>query len=186
MEFLLSPVVGFAKSDVLCYPHHKNKGFQRYIYIYTKSTMFPSERVECPTPIVCGSSAKDQERTDPLEACGSFRLDDEDLRVPSLRSGSSNSVFVSGECDECDREREGFNNGHVGGAERNCSPLRLEEGGAYSSPLRGEDGDSGAPVGAGSEQNGVYVNGVGRSPGCPAEGGAVVNGEEENVSGDNT
>jgi hypothetical protein len=45
-EYLLSSVVGFAKSEILGYPHHHAKGFRRPIQIFTKSTMFPSERIE--------------------------------------------------------------------------------------------------------------------------------------------
>lgn len=45
-EYLLSPVVGFAKSEILGYPLHQSKGFQRPIQVFTKSTMFLSERVE--------------------------------------------------------------------------------------------------------------------------------------------
>lgn len=45
-EYLLSPVVGFAKSEILGYPHHQSKGFRRPIQVFTKSTMFPSERIE--------------------------------------------------------------------------------------------------------------------------------------------
>lgn len=39
-------MVGFAKSEILGFPQHKAKGFQRPIQIFTKSTMFLSERVE--------------------------------------------------------------------------------------------------------------------------------------------
>ncbi|KAG5868913.1 hypothetical protein JTB14_023095 [Gonioctena quinquepunctata] len=49
-EYLLSPAVGFAKSEILGYPSHQSKGFRRPIQVFTKSTMFPSERVEA-TPI---------------------------------------------------------------------------------------------------------------------------------------
>lgn len=46
-EYLLSSVVGFAKSEILAYhPQHQSRGFRRPIQIFTKSTMFPSERVE--------------------------------------------------------------------------------------------------------------------------------------------
>ncbi|XP_076265365.1 7SK snRNA methylphosphate capping enzyme-like isoform X2 [Rhynchophorus ferrugineus] len=45
-EYLLSPAVGFAKSEILGYPQHKSSGFRRPIQIFTKSTMFPSERIE--------------------------------------------------------------------------------------------------------------------------------------------
>lgn len=202
MEYLLSPMVGFAKSEVLCYPHHRNKGFQRYIYIYTKSTMFPSERVECPpTPYVSNTgSAKDQEKTDPLENCSSFRLEEEDIPVPSLRSGSSNSGFVNGDDDA-------FANGNgCGGEETNCSPLRLGEGrdadsnssqmqedsrttSRVSGPPPEDDEDSRVSGPAPAEeivQNGVYANGVESSPNYPVENGVIVNGEEENSSGDNT
>lgn len=111
MEYLLSPMVGFAKSEVLCYPHHQYKGFQRYIYIYTKSTMYPSERVECPPtpptknsptpppkkpPTPFDDSVKEQqETTDSLENCSSScLLEEEVIPIPLLRSGSSNSGDV--------------------------------------------------------------------------------------------
>ncbi|XP_065155932.1 7SK snRNA methylphosphate capping enzyme bin3-like isoform X2 [Atheta coriaria] len=55
-QYLLSPEVGFAKSEILAFPQHHSKGFQRPVQVYTKSTMFPSERVEC-TP-----STRDVER----------------------------------------------------------------------------------------------------------------------------
>ncbi|KAK9890614.1 hypothetical protein WA026_011977 [Henosepilachna vigintioctopunctata] len=45
-EYLLSPVVGFAKSEILGYPQCHSKGFRRPIQLFTKSTMFPSERLE--------------------------------------------------------------------------------------------------------------------------------------------
>ncbi|KAJ8982426.1 hypothetical protein NQ317_007774 [Molorchus minor] len=45
-EYLLSPAVGFAKSEILGYPSHQFKGFRRPIQVFTKSTMFPSERIE--------------------------------------------------------------------------------------------------------------------------------------------
>lgn len=45
-EYLLSPVVGFAKSEIIGCPQNSSKGFRRPIQVYTKSTMFPSERVE--------------------------------------------------------------------------------------------------------------------------------------------
>lgn len=194
IEYLLSPMVGFAKSEVLCYPHSQNKGFQRYIYIYTKSTMFPSERVECPTPNVCSGSTKDQERTDPLETCSSFRLEEEDTGVPSLRSGSSSSVFANGDCEDCEDTYVANGNG--------CSPLRLGEerdvdtnsspsrgNSRVSGPLPEDDEDSrisGPPPAGESEQNGVYVNGNGSSLSYIAVNGVTTNGEEENLSGDNT
>ncbi|XP_050304543.1 7SK snRNA methylphosphate capping enzyme-like isoform X2 [Anthonomus grandis grandis] len=49
-DFLLSPTVGFAKSEILGYPQHRNSGFRRPIQVFTKSTMFPSERYEGATP----------------------------------------------------------------------------------------------------------------------------------------
>ncbi|XP_023030218.1 7SK snRNA methylphosphate capping enzyme isoform X2 [Leptinotarsa decemlineata] len=49
-EYLLSPAVGFAKSEILGYPPHQARGFRRPIQVFTKSTMFPSERTEA-TPI---------------------------------------------------------------------------------------------------------------------------------------
>ncbi|KAJ3643844.1 hypothetical protein Zmor_026530 [Zophobas morio] len=45
-EYLLSSVVGFAKREILGYPNHHSKGFRRPIQVFTKSTMFPSERIE--------------------------------------------------------------------------------------------------------------------------------------------
>lgn len=45
-EYLLSPAVGFAKSEILGYPQHRSSGFRRPIQVFTKSTMFPSERIE--------------------------------------------------------------------------------------------------------------------------------------------
>ncbi|XP_066253089.1 7SK snRNA methylphosphate capping enzyme-like isoform X1 [Euwallacea similis] len=45
-EYLLSPAVGFAKSEMLGYPQHKSTAFRRPIQIFTKSTMFPSERID--------------------------------------------------------------------------------------------------------------------------------------------
>lgn len=199
-------MVGFAKSEVLCYPPHQNKGFQRYIYIYTKSTMFPSERVECPpTPFVCSGSTKDQERTDPLENCSSFRLEEEEP-ISSLRSGSSNSGFVVNG-DDCDGGEQGqeqeevYVNGNGNGCGSGSSLRDADSGqdnGENSSPSRAESRVSGpmpededsrisgpAPVEE-VEQNGVHVNGVGSSPNHPVENGVVENGEEENLSGDNT
>lgn len=48
-QYLLSSEIGFAKSEILGFPtaQHHARGFQRPIQVYTKSTMFPSERVEC-------------------------------------------------------------------------------------------------------------------------------------------
>lgn len=45
-QYLLSAEVGFAKSEILAFPQHYSKGFQRPIQMFTKSTMFPSERSE--------------------------------------------------------------------------------------------------------------------------------------------
>ncbi|XP_018568030.1 probable RNA methyltransferase Y17G7B.18 isoform X2 [Anoplophora glabripennis] len=45
-EYLLSAAVGFAKSEILGYPPHLSRGFRRPIQVFTKSTMFPSERIE--------------------------------------------------------------------------------------------------------------------------------------------
>ncbi|KAL3268384.1 hypothetical protein HHI36_007500 [Cryptolaemus montrouzieri] len=45
-EYLLSPIVGFAKSEILGYPQCHSKGFRRPIQLFTKSTMFLSERIE--------------------------------------------------------------------------------------------------------------------------------------------
>ncbi|CAH1122132.1 unnamed protein product [Ceutorhynchus assimilis] len=45
-EYLLSPAVGFAKSEILGFPQHRSVGFRRPIQVFTKSTMFPSERIE--------------------------------------------------------------------------------------------------------------------------------------------
>lgn len=200
MEYLLSPMVGFAKSEVLCYPHHQNKGFQRYIYIYTKSTMFPSERVECPpTP-----STKEQERTDPLENCSSFRLEEEEvIPTPSLKSGSSN-------CGEEQEEVVVYVNGN--GCDDSPSKLREERrNAASSSPQLHENGEDSVSSTAESRVSGalledeedsrisgfppteevansVYLNGLESSPNNSIENGiaAAVNGEEENSSRDNT
>ncbi|XP_072379279.1 7SK snRNA methylphosphate capping enzyme-like isoform X1 [Diabrotica undecimpunctata] len=60
-EYLLSPAVGFAKGEILGYPFHNSKGFRRPIQVFTKSTMFPSERVEATpnniTPSIVGASS---------------------------------------------------------------------------------------------------------------------------------
>ncbi|XP_019773192.1 7SK snRNA methylphosphate capping enzyme bin3 isoform X2 [Dendroctonus ponderosae] len=45
-EYLLSPAVGFAKSEILGYPYHKSAGFRRPIQVFTKSTTFLPERSE--------------------------------------------------------------------------------------------------------------------------------------------
>ncbi|CAG9862614.1 unnamed protein product [Phyllotreta striolata] len=64
-EYLLSPAVGFAKGEILGYPVHQAKGFRRPIQVFTKSTMFPSERIEATpqsiTPVV-SSGASDSYR----------------------------------------------------------------------------------------------------------------------------
>nr|CAH7721542.1 unnamed protein product [Callosobruchus chinensis] len=52
-EYLLSPAVGFAKGEILGMPVHRSKGFRRPIQVFTKSTMFPSERIEA-TPLTSG------------------------------------------------------------------------------------------------------------------------------------
>lgn len=68
MEYLLSPAVGFAKSEILGYPHHHHsKGFQRYIQVYTKSTMFPSERVEGPPTFAYDIAQNDNSNSYGLE-----------------------------------------------------------------------------------------------------------------------
>lgn len=38
-EYLMSPEVGFSKSDVLGVPAHHSKGFQRPILMFTKADM---------------------------------------------------------------------------------------------------------------------------------------------------
>jgi len=45
-QYLLSNEVGFAKSEILGFPHHQARGFQRPIQVYTKSHVFSSERSE--------------------------------------------------------------------------------------------------------------------------------------------
>ncbi|XP_056632638.1 7SK snRNA methylphosphate capping enzyme bin3-like isoform X1 [Diorhabda sublineata] len=55
-EYLLSPAVGFAKGEILGFPVHQFKGFRRPIQVFTKSTMFPSERTEA-TPLNADSSS---------------------------------------------------------------------------------------------------------------------------------
>ncbi|KAF5306161.1 hypothetical protein FQR65_LT07437 [Abscondita terminalis] len=45
-QYLLSNEVGFAKSEILGFPQHQAKGFQRPIQVYTKSHVFSSERSE--------------------------------------------------------------------------------------------------------------------------------------------
>lgn len=144
--------------------------------------MFPSERVECPTPNVCSGSTKDQERTDPLETCSSFRLEEEE--VPSLRSGSSNSVFANGECEDCEDAYVANGNGCTLGEETNSSPSRGDS--RVSGPPPEDDEDSRISGPPPAEQNGVFVNGNGSSLSYPAENGVTANGEEENLSGDNT
>ncbi|CAH1987560.1 unnamed protein product [Acanthoscelides obtectus] len=52
-EYLLSPAVGFAKGEILGMPLHRSRGFRRPIQVFTKSTMFPSERIEA-TPLASG------------------------------------------------------------------------------------------------------------------------------------
>lgn len=47
-QYLLSPEIGFAKSEILGFPQNLSKGFQRPIHVYTKSTILLSDRVECP------------------------------------------------------------------------------------------------------------------------------------------
>lgn len=70
-EYLLSSVVGFAKSEILGYPYHNAKGFRRPILVFTKSTMFPSERVEATpfnsTPHVSSSLGSDLNKTEKYE-----------------------------------------------------------------------------------------------------------------------
>lgn len=157
--------------------------------------MFPSERVECPpTPYVCGGSNKDQVRTDPLENC-SFRLEEEEDPIASLRSGSSNSGFVVN-ADGEEQETEVYVNGNgcggssdaVSGRDDSSSPSRAESRVSGQLP-EDEDSRISGPAPAAEEvvENGVYVNGVGgSSPDQPSENGVVANGEEENLSGDNT
>ncbi|KAF2886672.1 hypothetical protein ILUMI_19501, partial [Ignelater luminosus] len=45
-QYLLSNEVGFAKSEILGFPQHQSRGFQRPIQVYTKSHVFSSERSE--------------------------------------------------------------------------------------------------------------------------------------------
>lgn len=70
-EYLLSPVVGFAKSEILGYPFHQSKGFRRPILVFTKSTMFPSERIEATpigsTPHVSSSLGSELNKTEKYE-----------------------------------------------------------------------------------------------------------------------
>uniref|UniRef100_A0A1Y1L154 RNA methyltransferase n=1 Tax=Photinus pyralis TaxID=7054 RepID=A0A1Y1L154_PHOPY len=45
-QYLLSNDVGFAKSEILGFPQHHARGFQRPVQVYTKSHVFSSERSE--------------------------------------------------------------------------------------------------------------------------------------------
>ncbi|KAK5645495.1 hypothetical protein RI129_006795 [Pyrocoelia pectoralis] len=45
-QYLLSNEVGFAKSEILGFPQHQARGFQRPIQVYSKSQVFSSERSE--------------------------------------------------------------------------------------------------------------------------------------------
>lgn len=65
-------MVGFAKSEILGYPYHQSKGFRRPILVFTKSTMFPSERIEATpfnsTPHVSSSLGSDLNKTEKYES----------------------------------------------------------------------------------------------------------------------
>ncbi|CAH1155978.1 unnamed protein product [Phaedon cochleariae] len=71
-EYLLSPAVGFAKGEILGYPAHQAKGFRRPVQVFTKSTMFPSERVEATpseaTPSVVSSLDSSACKTEKYES----------------------------------------------------------------------------------------------------------------------
>lgn len=64
-------MVGFAKSEILGFPPHQARGFRRPILIFTKSTMFPSERIEATpissTPHVSSSFGSELNKTDKYE-----------------------------------------------------------------------------------------------------------------------
>lgn len=64
-------MVGFAKSEILGYPQHQARGFRRPLLIFTKSTMFPSERIEATpigsTPHVSSSFGSELNKTDKYE-----------------------------------------------------------------------------------------------------------------------
>lgn len=46
-QYLLSPDVGFAKSEIMGFSQHISKGFRRPIQVYTKSAVSPSASSSC-------------------------------------------------------------------------------------------------------------------------------------------
>ncbi|KAL1497830.1 hypothetical protein ABEB36_008721 [Hypothenemus hampei] len=62
-DYLLSPAVGFAKSEILGFPQHKSSGFRRPIQVFTKSTMFPSERIEATPSSNATQTVSDKEES---------------------------------------------------------------------------------------------------------------------------
>lgn len=107
------------------------------------------------------------------------------MRVVSQRSESSNSVFMHGECEDCDKGRELF---VVNGNGSSRSPgLRTDS----RVSLAGEEEDSrvsggGVETEGAEERREVYENGVGDSPCYLVENGGRDSGEEDNVSRDDT
>lgn len=94
-QYLLSSEIGFAKSEILGFPmsQHQSRGFQRPIQVYTKSTMFPSERVECSSSSCHDNSNSCSSRVYvPLPATPDLLLD------PSLPITSHSHVYAPNTC----------------------------------------------------------------------------------------
>lgn len=91
-EYLLSPIVGFAKSEILGFPAHQAKGFRRPIQIFTKSTMFPSERIEAtPSSNITPSLEKKTEKSDDSSQAKSTNSSNALLEV----TGTVNHVYTN-------------------------------------------------------------------------------------------
>ncbi|KAF5291176.1 hypothetical protein FQA39_LY14418 [Lamprigera yunnana] len=87
-QYLLSSEVGFAKSEILGFPQHQSRGFQRPIQIYTKSQVFSSERSE--------NSYQSMNKETPVY----IRPYSESFSVSNTASEKKENVIISDEISE--------------------------------------------------------------------------------------
>lgn len=69
--------------------------------MYTKSTMFPSERVECSSSLV-GSERNSKDIVSDPHSLGSYRVEEDDMRATALLSDNTqeSDVFYMNGCSE--------------------------------------------------------------------------------------
>ncbi|XP_044753300.1 7SK snRNA methylphosphate capping enzyme bin3-like isoform X2 [Coccinella septempunctata] len=109
-EYLLSPAVGFAKSEILGYPQCHSKGFRRPIQLFTKSTMFPSERIDSTPFNITPNMKSESQNSDSVDYIYSGILnrycttaeENTEANIQIAKTLSHNTVKSSVEVANCD------------------------------------------------------------------------------------